>query len=162
MAMPGILTSRATNATNKVVEQAFAEHGALLRAFVRKRTGMQDMEVDDVIQEVFLRLANKADLVERVQQGAMNIRPYLFNMTNNLLADLSRRKSVREKYREGQQLRIDQQSPEMEKSLEARVPESGGFGNPLTPGVCAPAGVTPPGSGTLLISLRSACGACGV
>jgi RNA polymerase sigma factor (sigma-70 family) len=60
-----------------------AEHGPALRAYFRKRAGAAD--VDDLVQEVFLRLQMRASAAP-----VENVQGYLFRVAANVLIDRRR------------------------------------------------------------------------
>lgn len=82
-----------------VLEQLFNKHGAPLRAFLRARVDIA-ADVEDLMQEVFVRFARMSDLETNLPQGNRESRAYLFTVANNLIVDRERRKSVRRQYQE--------------------------------------------------------------
>lgn len=82
----------------KHLERLFGDHSQALLDFVRQRAKLSGFDPEDVMQEVFTRLASNAELIERMKDGSVNTRPYLFQMANNLLIDLIRRSSTRNQY----------------------------------------------------------------
>lgn len=92
------LKGRRQETKEQVLERLFHEHGAALRKFLRGRTGSDD-DLEDVVQDVFLRLAKMDDLDERMKAGQGNSRAFIFTAANNLVVDLERRKAVRWKYK---------------------------------------------------------------
>ena len=76
-----------------VLERLFSEHRSALRSFIIGRTGY-DHEVDDVIQEVFIRLSRLDDLDERLPPGGKGNVAYLFSVAHNLVIDMERRKAM--------------------------------------------------------------------
>ncbi len=85
----------------QVLERLFSEHGAALRSFLRGRLGLAG-ELDDIVQEVFLKLANIDNLCERMAAGRGNNRAFIFTVANNLVVDLERQKTVRRHYDESE------------------------------------------------------------
>lgn len=82
----------------KHLEQLFGDHSQALLDFVRQRAELCGFDPEDVMQEVFARLAANTELMQRMRDGSVNTRPYLFQMANNLLVDLIRRRSTRTQY----------------------------------------------------------------
>jgi len=87
---------KSINSTRAVVHQDHALLTALvrrvdsrLRGFLRRRP-VADVEVEDLMQETFLRLAHRADLAEVHQ-----LEPYLFQTARSVINDHLRRQSAR-------------------------------------------------------------------
>ena len=80
-----------------MLERLFGEHRSALRGFLRVRLGADD-EVDDVMQDVFIRLAKMEGLEERLPEGGETNRSFLCAVANNLVLDLERRRAVRRRY----------------------------------------------------------------
>lgn len=56
-------------------------------------------ELEDVVQDMYIRLANMDDLEARLPaDGGDRNRSFLFSIANNLALDLERKKNVRRKY----------------------------------------------------------------
>ena len=83
--------------SDQVLERLFSQHEAALRTFVRRRLGSVE-EIEDVVQEVFARLARLGDLHTRIQAGKGDGRSYLFTVANNLIVDQERRKTLQRQY----------------------------------------------------------------
>ena len=77
----------------EVLERLFNEHRTSLRAFIIGRTGY-DHEVDDVIQEVFIRLSRLDGLDQRLPPDGKGNIAYLFSVAHNLVIDMERRKAM--------------------------------------------------------------------
>ena len=88
--------------SQQALDRLFSEHGAALRSFLRVRMGAED-DLEDVVQEVFIRLAKIAGLAQRLPADGDNNRSFIFAIANNLVVDLERHKQVRHKYAERQQ-----------------------------------------------------------
>ncbi|HWT52955.1 MAG TPA: sigma factor, partial [Caulobacter sp.] len=71
------------------VDLAVRRHEGMLRRFVASRIG-RDADVDDIVQEVFVRFARRTpgEAIERLEA-------YLFQTANNLIRDRARRRQVR-------------------------------------------------------------------
>ena len=89
---------RPEESRGQVLERLFNEHGAALRSFLRARLGAADVE--DVVQEVFVRLARMTDLDSRLPAGGKENRAYIFMAANNMIVDMERRKAVRRRHQE--------------------------------------------------------------
>ncbi len=81
----------------QALERLYNEYGEALRAFVLGRTG-GDQETEDVVQEVFARLASLEELHEKLPAGRYDNRAYLFTIANNLLVDRERRRIAQSRY----------------------------------------------------------------
>lgn len=81
----------------QVLKQLFDEHGVALRSFLAARLGSR-ADLDDIVQEVFLRLAKVEDLSERMITGKGSCRAYLFTIGSNLVLDMKRKRLVRSEY----------------------------------------------------------------
>lgn len=104
----------------QVLERLFREHSSALRGFLSVRMGVRQDELEDLVQDVFARLARMEDLLEKFPRENHQSRTYLFAIANNLAIDMERRKGVRRRYRvqEEQQAKSDEapvsRSPEIE------------------------------------------------
>lgn len=77
-----------------LLERLFSKHRECLRTFLRYRTrGVED--VDDIAQEVFVRLARMPDLEERLPSEGRDNKAFILTVANNLVVDLERRKAIR-------------------------------------------------------------------
>ena len=95
---------RQAETRNQVLERLFKEHNSALRGFLNMRLGVTE-ELDDVVQEVFARLAKLPDLQERLPVGGSNNRSFLFAVANNYVMDMERRKVHQRRYAESRQVR---------------------------------------------------------
>lgn len=87
---------RNTKARDRVLKRLFNDHADSLRAFVRRRRG-NGADVEDVVQEVFSRLASLEGIEERIEGSGRN---YLFTMANNYIVDLERKEVLQRDYDE--------------------------------------------------------------
>ncbi|MCV6627270.1 MAG: sigma-70 family RNA polymerase sigma factor, partial [Cellvibrionaceae bacterium] len=75
-------------------------------------------ELEDVVQDVFAKLAKEENLIARLPADRSKWRSYLVAMANNLVVDMARYKQVRRKYldKERHQIteadRVEEASPE--------------------------------------------------
>lgn len=96
----------------EVLEYLFNAHGSALRAYLLGRMGTSS-DVDDVQQEVFVRLARMDGLKERLMDGHKGGRSFIYTTANNLIVDLERRKAVRRRYLETEGAQIKEQQYEI-------------------------------------------------
>lgn len=93
-----------------VLERLYREHSTALRSFLHGRMGGSH-ELEDVLQEVFVRLARMEDLNERLPPGRKDCRSFIYTTANHLIVDMERRRAVRRGHLEAEQ----------ESALEVRV-----------------------------------------
>ncbi|MCV6605337.1 MAG: RNA polymerase sigma factor [Porticoccaceae bacterium] len=86
----------------KILTSMFNDHGQVLRAFLLARIG-DSPDVDDVMQDVFLRLARLDGLEKKLSYEFKENRSFILTIANNLIVDLSRSKSIRRRYQESEQ-----------------------------------------------------------
>lgn len=91
------LASHRGTVSQQVLVRVFEEHGRALRTFIRRRIGPQE-EPEDVIQEVFARIAKLDDLEARMSNTQGSVRSYLFTTANNLMVDMERHKEHERRY----------------------------------------------------------------
>ena len=72
------------------------EHGSALRRFLRARLALEP-DREDLMQEVFVRLAKLDDSDDRLTMRPEAVRSFLFTIATNLIRDSVRRAKVREK-----------------------------------------------------------------
>ncbi|WIO74205.1 RNA polymerase sigma factor [Porticoccaceae bacterium LTM1] len=88
---------RRSEADKQFLEQLYRDHGDALRSFLLGRVRSKT-DIDDIVQEVFTRLARKEDLEGRQKVDSRQNRAYLFTAANNLIVDMERRKAIRREY----------------------------------------------------------------
>ena len=71
-------------------------------AFLRVRMD-SNADMDDIVQDVFIRLARMEDLQERLSPGNDSNRSFLMTVANNLVLDLEKSRKVRYRYRQKEQ-----------------------------------------------------------
>lgn len=108
-------SDRQPEGREKLLERLFRDHVGALRGFLRLRMGVRE-DLDDVIQDVFHRLARIEDLEQKISVESRSCRSYLFAVANNLVLDLERRKVRQRRYAESQLARL---SEEDEQSLDS-------------------------------------------
>lgn len=91
------LERRRQQVTAQVLKQLFDEHAVPLRSFLAARLGSR-ADLDDIVQDVFLRLAKVSNLDERMTDDRGSCRAYLFTIGSNLVMDLKRKQQVRSEY----------------------------------------------------------------
>ena len=100
---------------DRVLERLFNEHKDSLRAFLRGR--LRDYaDAEDVLQDVFTRLARIQDLPQQLKTPVSDCRPYLFTIANNVIIDRERHKAIRRRYLEAESrggLDVYEITPEM-------------------------------------------------
>lgn len=105
------LQGRRRETNEQVLKRLFTEHSAALRAFLRVRMGVDlDDDMDDIVQEVFIKLADLPNLPERLPPDNKSNRSFLIAMANNLVVDMERHKSVRRRYMDLHQHQPEQQA----------------------------------------------------
>ncbi|WIO75335.1 sigma-70 family RNA polymerase sigma factor [Porticoccaceae bacterium LTM1] len=105
----------------QVLEQLFRDHGAALSRFLRGRFG-PDVELDDLVQDVFVWLASRDDLYHKISPESGSNRSLLFTVINSMAVDRERHKKVQQRFvLEGQQFEDDQElQPSPDQILEKR------------------------------------------
>ncbi len=86
----------------QVLERLYQDHSGALRSFLRGRMGSSG-DLEDVLQEVFVRLARMEDLNDRLPPDRKDCRSFIYTTANHLIVDLERRKAVRQSYQESEQ-----------------------------------------------------------
>ncbi len=109
----------------QLLERLFNEHSSALRGFLSVRLGIVE-DLDDIVQEVFVRLADLDNLQQRLPPGGARNRSFLFKTANNYVRDLERRRSVRRKYAEqqaaqGEEWELADITPESQAAAEQQV-----------------------------------------
>ena len=77
------------------IEQLYDEHAQAVFAFLLNFT-RREADTRDLLQEVFIRLAKRPELLE----GLRDERAFLLRLAHNLAIDLIRRRGTREKHHE--------------------------------------------------------------
>ncbi|RZF64841.1 RNA polymerase sigma factor [Sphingomonas populi] len=77
------------------IEDLYRDHGDWLRRLVAARLRMQPADVDDIVQDTWLRAARPATT------EITHPRAFLFQTALNLFRDRKRREAVRQQHREG-------------------------------------------------------------
>ena len=116
------LDGRPRETRDQVLERLFREHGPALRGFLRVRIGAH-ADLDDVIQELFLKLAGMKDLYRRIGPQSGSNRAFLFTAANNLMVDMERRGTTRHHYTNEYQKQVTGNAREDTPEAMAQVAE---------------------------------------
>lgn len=81
----------------EVLKRIYGENVQALRAFLRVRLSSAD-EVEDLVQDTWMRLARMDDLQEKISGAHGDARSYILSIAGNLIVDRARRNAVREIY----------------------------------------------------------------
>ena len=90
---------RRENNRQSLLERLFVQHGMAVCAFLRARIGSDD-SVEDLVQEVFSKVAEMKDVEQRLPPELATTRSFLVTMANNLMVDKERQKQVRKRHLE--------------------------------------------------------------
>lgn len=92
--LPSVHVQRA--ASHKLIERLLAEHAFSLRLFIKVRLGpAQEHDLEDVMQDVYVRLSQIQDLPQKLAGRLDTARNYLLQIASNLLIDRARRAQTR-------------------------------------------------------------------
>ena len=80
-----------------ILERLFEEHAGALRSFLGVRLG-SGQDVEDVVQDVYVRLARQDGLLEKVAASSGSTRSYLYTIANNLVVDRQRHSVMARKH----------------------------------------------------------------
>lgn len=109
--------SKRRDSRRKSLEHLFREDGRILRGYLFKRLS-DESEVEDLVQEVFSRLARMPDLEQRLARGGKN-RSFIITVANNLIVDMERKRATRRSYQSSQQHQADEMVNELSPEAEA-------------------------------------------
>ncbi|WIO73622.1 sigma-70 family RNA polymerase sigma factor [Porticoccaceae bacterium LTM1] len=101
----------------QALNRLYEEHHVALRKFLRARLGISQ-ELDDIVQEVFARLAKIENLAELLPIGEEGSLSYLFRAANNLAINIERHKTVRNRYLDGEKLRMQSEEVHFDHTPE--------------------------------------------
>lgn len=100
---------------DRVLSELVSEHDRALRRFLRMRR-LSPSDLEDVLQDVYLKLARLEDLTDRFSASPDTVRSYLFVMATNVIRDRVRRATVRESSKhqplDEEMVHADTRSPE--------------------------------------------------
>ncbi|MYD96350.1 MAG: RNA polymerase sigma factor [Gammaproteobacteria bacterium] len=99
----------------QLVNELFDHHARALRTFLLGRSARRD-EIEDLVQELFMRLMAVQRLEEKMAAGTGSNRSFLLTMANNLMVDKQRKERVRNAHAQAQRdvgsEQIEDRSPE--------------------------------------------------
>ena len=87
---------RKTVARHALLHRIIRDHEPALRRFLRARLANHP-DYEDLVQEIYMRLARQTNLDEKLSMGEAQTRSYLFSIATNLIRDRHRRKAIRRK-----------------------------------------------------------------
>jgi len=93
--LPRGFTKDTQIAREKLLISIVDEHDGAMRRFLRMQQ-LSKADQEDVLQDVYLKLSNMEDIVERLKKNPDTIRSYLFVVATNVIRDNARRAVVRE------------------------------------------------------------------
>ncbi|WIO74108.1 RNA polymerase sigma factor [Porticoccaceae bacterium LTM1] len=93
------LKGRRKETNEQVLERLFREHGRALRTFLTGRVRIEE-DQEDVIQEIFARMARMDDLQQKLAVNRSDNRAFLFTSANNYVIDQERRKILEKRYQQ--------------------------------------------------------------
>ena len=106
---PEALSPVEPESREQALGRLFREHAPALRRFVGARV-VGNMDVEDVVQEVYYRLLRMDALPAKLPPGRRSTRSFLLTVANRLIIDRERRHTIRHKHAE--HLRLLQDSDE--------------------------------------------------
>ena len=114
------LTQVSRETREQALDRLYDEHAAALRRFIVARV-VGNLDVDDIVQDVYTRLAGMDALPEKLPPGNRSTRAFLLTMANRLVIDRERHRGVRRQHRERLQLLQDRdRAPSPEDIVLAR------------------------------------------
>ncbi|MDM3871435.1 RNA polymerase sigma factor [Porticoccus sp. W117] len=112
--------NRSRETKEQALERLFQDHAPALRGFLRLRMAAANAtEHEDILQDVFMRLAKMDGLSSRLPAGRSDNQSFVIKVANNLILDIERRRKVRSNYLENQGEQLKEQivstiSPDVE------------------------------------------------
>jgi RNA polymerase sigma-70 factor (ECF subfamily) len=115
------LSGRRNSTMEDVLQKAVRDHETALKRFLRARLAHQP-DQEDLVQEIYLRLARQENLAQKLSRGEAATRSYLFSMATNLIRDRYRGVVLhKEDFLPGDKLdQLPNASPSPETVLAAR------------------------------------------
>ncbi len=83
----------------QALDRLYAAHAAPLRRFIAARV-VGNLDVEDLLQDVYARLARMDDLPERLPPRSRRSRGFLLTVANRLVIDRERHRGVRRQHEE--------------------------------------------------------------
>ena len=90
------ISSLAKKDRQRFLLQIVNEHEAAIKRFLRLRL-VNEADREDIVQEVFMRLCRMENLSEKLSLGTQRTRAFLFMTATNLIRDLHRRETSRQR-----------------------------------------------------------------
>ena len=84
---------RTTATHNEVLHRIIRDHEPAIRRFLRARLANHP-DYEDLVQDIFLKLARQDNLDDKLSRGEAQTRSYLFSIATNLIKDRYRRKTT--------------------------------------------------------------------
>lgn len=119
---PGVLTEVKAETRQQALDRLYEEHAGALRQFITVRVA-GSFDVEDLVQEVYVRLARMDAVPEKLPPGRRSTRTFLLTVANRLVIDRERHRGVRRAHDERLRLLQDQDdagSPSPESIVLAR------------------------------------------
>ena len=116
------LTEVKPETRQQTLDRLYEEHAGALRRFVAVRVA-GNLDVEDLVQEVYARLARMDTVSEKLPPGRRSTRAFLLTVANRLVIDRERHRGVRREHDERLRLLQDQDdtgSPSPESIVLAR------------------------------------------
>ena len=93
------LTDVKPETREQALDRLYAAHAAALRRFIAARV-VGSLDVQDLLQDVYARLAQMDDLPERLPPGRRSTLGFLLTVANRLVIDRERHRGVRRQHEE--------------------------------------------------------------
>ncbi|MDE0660489.1 MAG: sigma-70 family RNA polymerase sigma factor [Gammaproteobacteria bacterium] len=116
------LTEVKPETRQQALDRLYDEHAGALRRFIAVRVA-GNLDVEDLVQEVYARLARMDAVPEKLPPGRRSTRAFLLTVANRLVIDRERHRGVRREHDERLRLLQDQDdtgSPSPESIMLAR------------------------------------------
>lgn len=116
------LTEVKPETRQQALDRLYEEHAGALRRFITVRVA-GNLDVEDLVQEVYARLARMDAVPEKLPPGRRSTRAFLLTVANRLVIDRERHRGVRREHDERLRLLQDQDdagSPSPERIVLAR------------------------------------------
>ena len=101
------LTEVKPETRQQALDRLYDEHAGALRRFITVRVA-GNLDVEDLVQEVYARLARMDAVPERLPAGRRSTRAFLLTVANRLVIDRERHRGVRREHDERLRLLQDQ------------------------------------------------------
>lgn len=91
--------------SKQALTRLYREHHVALRRFIKVRLGGGE-DREDIVQEVFVRLAKIDHLARLLPEDGEGNRSYLFRVANNLVINMARHRAVKEAFLDDEKHRV--------------------------------------------------------